>query len=140
MNPRKEPKNVLQKCVPVLLRGHRKRGTEKRPKSLAFEGFLRANPLCPLTPFRNFWITRISLAHSFESLQGATRGSDNLSSETGQMRFQRVRFQTRSSVRFLALTEFRGENSVSSPQPIFRVPKRTHRVFRRTHRVCRQTQ
>ena len=30
---------------------------------------------------------------------------------------------------FLALTEFRGENSVSSSQPIICVPKRTHRVF-----------
>ena len=52
--PRKRAQKVLQKCVPILLRGHRKKGTEKRPKSLAFEGFLRANPLCPPTPFRNF--------------------------------------------------------------------------------------
>ena len=52
-NPKKSPK-VLQKCVPILLRGHRKKGTEKRPESLGFEGFLRANPLCPPTPFRNF--------------------------------------------------------------------------------------
>ena len=35
--------------------GIRKKGTEKRPQSLVFEGFLRANPLCPPTPFRNFW-------------------------------------------------------------------------------------
>ena len=41
----------LQKCVPILVRGHRKKGTEKRPKSLAFKGFLRANPLCPPNPF-----------------------------------------------------------------------------------------
>ena len=30
---------------------------------------------------------------------------------------------------FLALTEFRGESSVSSSQPIICVPKRTHRVL-----------
>ena len=41
---------------------------------------------------------------------------------------------------FFALTEFRGENSVSSSQPIICVPKRTHRVFPRTHRVCPKTQ
>ena len=52
--PSKKSTKVLQKCVPILLRGHRKKGTEKRPKSLGFEGFLRANPLCPPTPFRNF--------------------------------------------------------------------------------------
>ena len=45
--PPNRAQKVLQKCVPILLRGHRKKGTEKRPKSLAFEGFLRANPLCP---------------------------------------------------------------------------------------------
>ena len=53
-NPKKIPKS-FQKCVPILLRRHRKKGTEKRRKSLAFEGLLRANPLCPPTPFRNFW-------------------------------------------------------------------------------------
>ena len=53
--PKRAPK-VLQKSVPILLRGHRKKGTEKGPESLAFEGFLRANPLCPPTPFRNFWL------------------------------------------------------------------------------------
>ena len=37
---------------------------------------------------------------------------------------------------FSGLTEFRGANSVTSSQPIFSVPKRTHRVWRRTHRVC----
>ena len=41
---------------------------------------------------------------------------------------------------FSGLTEFQGENSLSSSQPIICVPKRTHRVFRRTHRVCRKTQ
>ena len=58
----------------------------------------------------------------------------------GRIRFRRGRFQTPSSVRFLALTELRGENSVSSPQPIICVPKWTHRVSRRTHRVCGKTQ
>ena len=61
-------------------------------------------------------------------------------SETGRIRFRRVRFQTPKSVSFLALTEFREENSVSSSQPIICVPRRTHRVFRRTHRACRKTQ
>ena len=40
----------------------------------------------------------------------------------------------------MALTEFRGENSVSSSQPIICGPERTHGVFRRTHRVSRRTQ
>ena len=40
----------------------------------------------------------------------------------------------------LVLTEFRGENSVSSSQPIICVPKQIHRDFRRTHRVCPKTQ
>ena len=61
-------------------------------------------------------------------------------SETGRIRFRRVRFQTPNSVSFLGLTEFRGANSVSSSRPIICVPKRTHRVFRRTHRVCPKTQ
>ena len=33
--PQKSPKTP-QKCVPLLPRGHRKKGTEKRPESLAF--------------------------------------------------------------------------------------------------------
>ena len=41
---------------------------------------------------------------------------------------------------FFALTEFWGENSVSSSQPIICVTKRTHRVLHRTHRVCPKTQ
>ena len=39
-------------------------------------------------------------------------------SETGRARFRRVRFQTPNSVSFLPLTDLRGENSVSSSQPI----------------------
>ena len=63
---------------------------------------------------------------------------EGLDSETGQIRFRGVRFQTPSSVSFSGLTEFRGANSVSSFQPFICVPKEgTHRVFfRRTHRVC----
>ena len=52
--PPKRAQKVLLKCVPILLRGHRKKGTEKRPEFLVFEGFPRGNPLCPPTPFRNF--------------------------------------------------------------------------------------
>ena len=54
---------------------------------------------------------------------------DGTLSETGRIRFWRARFQTPNSVSFFALTEFWGENSVSSSQPIFCVTKRTHRVF-----------
>ena len=66
---------------------------------------------------------------------------DNLRSETGRIRFRRTWLQTPSSVSFfLALTEFGGENSVSSSWPTIGVPRRAHRVFRRTHLVCRKTQ
>ena len=57
-----------------------------------------------------------------------TRDESNFP-ETGRIRFQRARFQTPNSVSFLALTEFRGESSVSSSQPMICAPKRTHRVF-----------
>ena len=65
------------------------------------------------------------------SLEMLTRnlGRIDVSSETGRTRFRRARFQTPTSARFLALTEFWGESSVSSSQPIICVPKRTHRVF-----------
>ena len=49
-------------------------------------------------------------------------------------------FKHRTQWFLLALTEFWGESSMSSWQPLICVPKRTHRVFRRTHRVCRRTQ
>ena len=61
-------------------------------------------------------------------------------SETGRIRFRRVRFQTPNSVSYLALAEFRGASSVSSSQPIICVQNRTHRAFGRTHRVCPKTQ
>ena len=57
--PPKRAQKVLQKCVPIFLRGHRK-NVQKRgvnPWSLkgffalVFEGFLRANPLFLPTPF-----------------------------------------------------------------------------------------
>ena len=60
-------------------------------------------------------------------------------SETGRIRFRRVRFQTPNSESFFALTEFRGESSVSSSRPTMCVTKGTHRVFRRAHRVCPRT-
>ena len=66
--PPKRAQKVPQKCVPLLLRGHRKKGAEKRPESLVFEGRLRANPLCPPTPFRNFWFCPLSTCMFRESL------------------------------------------------------------------------
>ena len=50
--PKKNPKSSPEMCPPS--RGHREKGIEKRPESLAFKGFRHANPLCPPTPFRNF--------------------------------------------------------------------------------------
>ena len=55
-SPQKRAPRVLQKMCPLLLRGHRKKGTEKRPASLAHEGFPRASPLCPPTPFSKLLI------------------------------------------------------------------------------------
>ena len=52
-HPQKNEK-IPQKCISLLLRGHRKRGTEKRPQSLVWEGFLLANPLCPPTLLDTF--------------------------------------------------------------------------------------
>ena len=51
--PPRRAQKVLQKCVPLLLRGALEKGYRKRPESLAHEEFPRANPLCPPTPFRN---------------------------------------------------------------------------------------
>ena len=48
----------------------------------------------------------------------AYRGKSGQNSETGRIRFRRVRFQTPNSVSFSGLTEFRGANLVSSFQPI----------------------
>ena len=41
--PKKSPK-VLQKCVPFLLRGHRKKGTEKRLNLCHIKDFLAPTP------------------------------------------------------------------------------------------------
>ena len=86
-----------------------------------------------------FWVQK---AHGFRVKAPVGRGprSDRGFSETGRIRFRRVRFQTPNSVSFFGLTEFRGPNSVSSFRPIICVQTRTHRVSRRTHRVCRRTQ
>ena len=46
--------NVSQNSVLLLLRGHSKKD-RKRPEIYVWEGFPCANPLCPPTPFRNFW-------------------------------------------------------------------------------------
>ena len=43
----------------------------------------------------------------------------------GQIRFRRARLQTPNSVRFLALTELRGQNLGSSSQPIICVQKKS---------------
>ena len=51
--PKKSPKSSPEMCPPSP-KGHREKGTEKRPESLTNEGFPHANPLCPPTPFRNF--------------------------------------------------------------------------------------
>ena len=41
--------NVPRSCVPLLITGDRKKDAEKRPESVAWEGFPRANPLHPPT-------------------------------------------------------------------------------------------
>ena len=46
--PPKRAQKVFQKFVPFLLRGHRKKGKEKRPESLAFEGLPCAKPFSKL--------------------------------------------------------------------------------------------
>ena len=46
--PKKNPKISPEMC-PLLVRGHRKNGPEKRLESLAYEGFP-----CPPTPFQDF--------------------------------------------------------------------------------------
>ena len=40
----KHSKNVPQNCVLLLLRGHRKKGAEKRPEFMVWEGFLAPTP------------------------------------------------------------------------------------------------
>ena len=51
--PPKRAQKVLQKWVRLLLRGHREKGTEKRPESLAYEGLLVPTPQKPKTCCNN---------------------------------------------------------------------------------------
>ena len=77
-----------------------------------------------------WWACSLLSASQLEPSKVQSRHcSDCLWSETGRIRFRRVWFRTPNSVSFSALTEFRGESSVSSSRPIICVPKRTHRVF-----------
>ena len=92
-----------------------------------------------LTCFPRFHVSGLSHNWAVAALEGfrmkslilkrsAEKGPQNVSpssqyphilSETGRIRFRRVRFQTPNSVSFLALTELRGANSASSSQSLF---------------------
>ena len=48
--PKKNPKSSPEMC-PHSPKGAQEKGDRKEPQSLAFQGFLRANPFCPPTPF-----------------------------------------------------------------------------------------
>ena len=52
--------------------------------------------------------------------------------ERKRMEMGRTQFQTPNSVSLFVLTEFRGDSSVSSSQPVIGVQKRTHRISHRT--------
>ena len=41
----KHSKNCPQNCVLLLIKGHRKKGAEKRPESMLWAGFPCANPI-----------------------------------------------------------------------------------------------
>ena len=64
--------------------------------------------------------------HPFAFYHQSGKLHEGTNMETVRRWFQRVRFQTPNSVSLLAFTELRGQNSVSSSQPISCVPKRTH--------------
>ena len=69
-----------------------------------------------------------SVYRGFQTVVGDSRPSRGfieveICSETGRIRFRRVRFQTPNSVSFSGLTEFQGANSVSSFRPIIFVGK-----------------
>ena len=49
--PTMQQKMLPQNCVLLLIRGHGRKGAEKRPQFMVWEGFPCANPLCPPTPF-----------------------------------------------------------------------------------------
>ena len=51
--PKIQQKCPPELCSPTFLGGIEIRGPEKRPESMAWEGFACANPLCPPTPFRD---------------------------------------------------------------------------------------
>ena len=72
---------------------------------------------------------------SKQSVRRSAQFGSNLS-ETARVRPRRARLQTPNSVSFFTLTEFRGENSVSSSQPFMCVQKQTRRVFRKPHRAA----
>ena len=55
--PPKRVQKVLQKFVLLLLRGHRKKGTEKRPESLTFEGVSSRQPPLSANPFSKLLIS-----------------------------------------------------------------------------------
>ena len=93
-----------------------------------FEGTSQENKRVEANHTRKF-IRKLGKILVAQVLWSTSSVSDQ-NSETGPMRFRRVRFQTSISVSFfLGLTELRGEDSVSSFQAIICVPKRTHRVF-----------
>ena len=95
----------------------------------AFLGSFRSFSEFPLeNPSRTFGANKKKLAGT-RRFVFKVKVLEDLHSETGRIRFRRARLQTPNSVSFLALTEFRGESSVSSSQPIICVPERTHRVF-----------
>ena len=116
----------------------------KRQRHKPCETKVRFFPHFSLLVVRN-WSTDMRVPQRVQfhaAIRVTTKRCDSRAqgSETGRIRFRRVRFQTPNSVSFLGLTEFRGANSVSSSRPIICVQTRTHRVSRRTHRVCRRTQ
>ena len=117
-------------CVSAHFQGN---GTVRVPVSFPEERFWQFR-------FRCWFLETLFRRFPVPSWKCEIQANGPNSSETGRIRFRRVRFQTPNSVSFPGLTEFRGANSVSSSRPIIYVPKRTHRVFRRTHRVCRRTQ
>ena len=57
--PKTSQKSSPEMC-PLLLRRHRQKGTEKRPESLAYEGFPHANPLLSANPFSKLLIFAVT--------------------------------------------------------------------------------
>ena len=107
-----------------------------RDKRLVIQLFSQARKSSPKS---KFW-GRTSRARPHSFANGRLGAKTSVRSETGRIRFRRVLFQTPNSVSFFALSEFRGESSVSSSRPTICVTKRTHRVFAELTRVCPKTQ